>query len=102
MFLHVCLSHRSELVSERERTAELQDKLSSCVQEKLTAERKIEALEVEKQTLNEHLKRYQEQKSVKDDLFSCQEPAQPHMFSIGSGEDMSLYSGQVNETTRHL
>lgn len=96
------ITHRSELVSEREQTAELQDKLSSSFQEKLTAERKIEALELEKRSLNDYLKRYQEQNSVKEELFSCQNPEQPHNLIISSEEDTNHYYNQVNGTTPHL
>lgn len=97
----MCLSHRSELVSEREQTAELQAKLSSCLQEKLTAERKIEALELEKRSFNEYLKQYQEQNAVKDEIISCQKPEQPHKLSSIS-EDTSHYCDQVNGTTPQL
>ncbi|XP_056897936.1 trichohyalin isoform X3 [Takifugu flavidus] len=92
---------RSELVSEREQTAELQAKLSSCLQEKLTAERKIEALELEKRSFNEYQKQYQEQNSVKDEIFSCQKPEQPHKLSIIS-EDTSHYCDQVATLTVKL
>lgn len=100
----VSVSPRSELLSERERTAALQAKLSSCVQEKLAAERKLEALELEKQSLmlSDHLTRYQEQNSVKEGLFSCQQPEQPHRFSSCSEENLNLYNNQVKGTTWHF
>lgn len=96
------VSYRAELVSERERTAALQATLSSCVQEKLTAERKLEALQLEKQSVSDHMKRYQEKNSVKEDLFSCQNPEQPHLLSNGPEAKMNLYNNQVKGTTRHL
>lgn len=97
----MCLCHRSELVSEREQTAQLQAKLSSCLQEKLRAERKIEALELEKRSLDDQ-KQYQEQNSVKEGLFSCQKPEQPHKSGVSSEEDASHYCNQVNGATPQL
>ncbi|XP_070823886.1 coiled-coil domain-containing protein 30 isoform X6 [Chaetodon trifascialis] len=66
---------RSEMVSERLQTAELRAKLSSSVQEKLTAERERERLELELQRLKEQLKWHQEQlSSTKEALVSSQTP----------------------------
>lgn len=66
------------MVSEREQTAELRAKLSSGVQEKLTAERERERLELETQHLKEQLKWHQEQLSAaKEALISRQTPEQP-------------------------
>lgn len=96
------VSHRSELVSERERTAALQATLSLCVQEKRTAERKLEALELEMQSGSNHMKQYQEQKSVREDLFICQKPEQPHMLNNTPEGNMSLYNNQVKGTAHHL
>lgn len=96
------MSHRSELVSERERTAALQATLSSCVKEKLTAERKLEALELEKKSVSDHMKRYHEQNSVKEELFSCQKPEQAHLLSSSPAGNMNLYNNQVKGTTCHL
>lgn len=96
------VSHRAELVLERERTAALQATLSSCVQEKLTAERKLDALELEKQSVSDHMKRYQEQISVKEDLFSCHKPEQPRLLSNSPEANMNLYNNQVKGTTCHL
>lgn len=98
----VSVSRRSELVSERERTAALQATLSLRVQEKLTAERKLEALELEKQSVSDHLKRYQEQNSVKEDLFSRQKPEQPPPLSSSPEGNTNLYNNQVKGTTCHL
>ncbi|XP_056278563.1 coiled-coil domain-containing protein 30 isoform X3 [Pseudoliparis swirei] len=55
---------REEMVSERLHTAELQTKLSSSVQEKLTTEGQRERLELEMQRLKEQLKWHQEQLSL--------------------------------------
>ncbi|CAF96642.1 unnamed protein product [Tetraodon nigroviridis] len=93
---------RSELLSERERTAALQAKLSSCVQEKLTAERQLEALELEEHSLSDHLKRYQEQNSVKEDLFSCQQPEQPHLLSNSPEGILNLYNNQELQRSQSL
>lgn len=98
----VFVSHRSELACERERTAVLQATLSLCVQEKLTAERKLEALELEKQSVSKNMKRYQEQNSVKEDLFSCQKPEQPHMLDNSPEANVNLYNNQVKGTTFHF
>ncbi|KAM8862397.1 uncharacterized protein ccdc30 isoform 2-T2 [Spinachia spinachia] len=69
---------RDEMVSERLRTAELQAELSSSVQEKLTAERQRERLELEIQHLKEQLKWHQEQLSSTKEALTCsQKPAQP-------------------------
>ncbi|TNN87744.1 Coiled-coil domain-containing protein 30 [Liparis tanakae] len=69
---------REEMVCERLQTAELQAKLSSSVQEKLTAEGQRERLELEMQRLKEQLKWHQEQLSVtKETLPSCQTPEHP-------------------------
>lgn len=95
------VSHRSELVSERERTAALQATLSSCVQEKRTAERKLEALELEMQSGSDHMKQYQEQKSVREDLFICL-PEQPHMLNNNPEGNMTLSNNQVKGTAHHL
>ncbi|XP_073326884.1 uncharacterized protein ccdc30 [Pagrus major] len=54
---------RSEMDAERRQTAELRAKLSSSVQEKLTAEGERERLELEIQRLKEQLKWHQEQLS---------------------------------------
>lgn len=68
---------RSDMVSEREQTAELQAKLSCSVQEKLTAERERGRLELEIQRLKEQLKWHQEQlSSTKEALISSQTPEQ--------------------------
>ncbi|XP_076597965.1 uncharacterized protein ccdc30 isoform X6 [Chaetodon auriga] len=66
---------RSEMVSERLQTAELRAKLSSSIQEKLTAEGERERLELEIQRLKEQLKWHQEQlSSTKEALVSSQTP----------------------------
>ncbi|XP_041800853.1 coiled-coil domain-containing protein 30 isoform X3 [Chelmon rostratus] len=66
---------RSEMVSERLQTAELRAKLSSSVQEKLTAEGERERLELEIQRFKEQLKWHQEQlSSTKEALNSSQTP----------------------------
>ncbi|KAM9350338.1 uncharacterized protein ccdc30 [Symphorus nematophorus] len=66
---------REELVSERLQTAELQAKLSSSVQEKLSAEGEKERLELEIQRLKEQLKWHQEQlSSTKEALINSQKP----------------------------
>lgn len=63
------------MVSERQQTAELQAKLSSSVQEKLTADGERERLELEIQRLKEQLKWHQEQlASTKEALISSQKP----------------------------
>ncbi|XP_031700879.1 coiled-coil domain-containing protein 30 isoform X3 [Anarrhichthys ocellatus] len=68
---------RDEMVSERLQTAELQAKLSSSVQEKLTAEGQRERLELEMQRLTEQLEWHQEQlSSTKEALTSSQKPEQ--------------------------
>ncbi|XP_068589220.1 coiled-coil domain-containing protein 30 isoform X2 [Cebidichthys violaceus] len=68
---------RDEMVSERLQTAKLQTKLSSSVQEKLTAEGQRERLELEMQRLKEQLKWHQEQlSSTKEALTSSQKPEQ--------------------------
>ncbi|KAK9515500.1 hypothetical protein VZT92_026142 [Zoarces viviparus] len=68
---------RDEMVSERLQTAELQAKLSSSVQEKLTAEGQRERLELEMQHLTEQLKWHQEQlSSTKEALTVSQKPEQ--------------------------
>ncbi|XP_059188895.1 coiled-coil domain-containing protein 30 [Centropristis striata] len=63
---------RDEMVSERLQTAELQAKLSSSVQEKLTAEGGKERLELEIQHLKEQLKWHQEQLLTKGALIRSQ------------------------------
>ncbi|KAK5923478.1 hypothetical protein CgunFtcFv8_000443 [Champsocephalus gunnari] len=66
---------REEMVSERLQTAELQAKLSSTVQEKLTAKGERERLEIQMQCLKEQLKWHQERlSSTKEALLSSQEP----------------------------
>ncbi|KAK2851236.1 hypothetical protein Q5P01_007512 [Channa striata] len=66
---------RDEMVSERLQAAELQAKLSVCVQDKLTVEGERERLELEIQRLNEQLKWYQEQlSSTKEALSNSQKP----------------------------
>ncbi|XP_044068864.1 trichohyalin isoform X2 [Siniperca chuatsi] len=66
---------RDEMVSERLQTAGLQAKLSSSVQEKLTAEGERERLELEIQRLKAQLKWHQEQlSSTKEALISSQKP----------------------------
>lgn len=95
----VCVSHRSELACERERTAALQATLSSCVQEKLTAERN---LELEKQSVSKNMKRYQDQNPVREDLFSCQKPEQPNMLGNSPEANLNLYNNQVKGTTFHF
>jgi len=68
---------REEMVSERLHTAELQTKLSSSVQEKLTTEGQRERLELEMQRLKEQLKWHQEQLSLtKEMLPGSQTPEQ--------------------------
>ncbi|XP_034393669.1 coiled-coil domain-containing protein 30 isoform X2 [Cyclopterus lumpus] len=68
---------RDEVVSERLQTADLQAKLSSSVQEKLTAEGQRERLELEMQRLKEQLKWHQEQLSLtKEAVTSSQTPDQ--------------------------
>lgn len=63
------------MVSERLQTAELQAKLSSTVQEKLTAKGERERLEIQMQCLKEQLKWHQERlSSTKEALLSSQEP----------------------------
>lgn len=76
LVLHKCAYFpRDEMVSERLQTAELQDKLSSSVQEKLTAEGERERLELEIQRLKVQLKWQQEQlSSTKEALISSQKP----------------------------
>lgn len=69
------LCSREETVSERQQTAELQARLSSSVQEKLTAEGEKERLELEIQHLKQQLKLHQEQlSSRKEALISSQKP----------------------------
>lgn len=70
----MCIIHRSELVSERQQSTELQVKLHSCFQENLMAEGKIKGLELEMQSLEEQLKWHQEQLSAKETFSSCQVP----------------------------
>ncbi|XP_034001393.1 trichohyalin isoform X4 [Trematomus bernacchii] len=66
---------REEMVSERLQTAELQAKLSSTVQEKLTAKGERERLEIQMQRLKEQLKWHQERlSSTKEALLSSQKP----------------------------
>lgn len=66
---------RDEMVSERLQTAELQAKLSSSVQEKLTTQGERERLELEIQRLKVQLKWHQEQlSSTKEALISSQKP----------------------------
>ncbi|XP_041654452.1 coiled-coil domain-containing protein 30 isoform X2 [Cheilinus undulatus] len=66
---------REEMVAERLQTAELQAKLSSSVQEKLTAEGEREKLKLEIQRLKEQIKWQQEQlSSSKEALISKKEP----------------------------
>nr|XP_046254146.1 coiled-coil domain-containing protein 30 isoform X2 [Scatophagus argus] len=66
---------RSEMVSERQQTTELQTKLSFSIQEKLTAEGGRQRLELEIQHLKEQLKWHQEQLSTtKEALISNQTP----------------------------
>lgn len=98
----VCASHRSELGSERERTSALQATASLCVQEKLTAEGKPEALELQKQSVSAQVQRYQEQNSVTEDLFSCQKPEQPHLLSNSPEANVNLHNNQVRGPTCHL
>ena len=63
------------MVSERLQTAELQAKLSSTVQEKLTAKGERERLEIQMQRLKEQLKWHQERlSSTKEALLSSQKP----------------------------
>ncbi|KAM3618705.1 uncharacterized protein V6R79_023827 [Siganus canaliculatus] len=69
---------RSDLVSERQQTAELGAKLSSSVQDKLAAERERERLELETQSLKEQIKWHQEQLfSSKEALSRSQTPEPP-------------------------
>ncbi|XP_067383427.1 trichohyalin isoform X3 [Channa argus] len=66
---------RDEMVSKRLQTAELQAKLSICVQEKLMVEGESERQELDIQRLNEQLKWYQEQlSSTKEALSNSQKP----------------------------
>uniref|UniRef100_UPI0037E6FF44 coiled-coil domain-containing protein 30 n=1 Tax=Semicossyphus pulcher TaxID=241346 RepID=UPI0037E6FF44 len=66
---------REEMVAERRQTAELQAKLSSSVQEKLTTEGERDRLKLEIQRLKEQLKRHEEQlSSSKEALISSQKP----------------------------
>ncbi|XP_045912625.1 coiled-coil domain-containing protein 30 isoform X5 [Micropterus dolomieu] len=68
-------SLRDEMASERLQTAELQAKLSSSVQEKLTTQGERERLELEIQRLKVQLKWHQEQlSSTKEALISSQKP----------------------------
>lgn len=72
---YICICSREEMVSERQQTAELQAKLSTSVQEKLTAEGERERLQLEIQRLKEQLKWHQEQiSSTKEALSSSQKP----------------------------
>lgn len=74
-FAYMCIFSRDEMVSERLQTAELQAKLSSSVQEKLTTQGERERLELEIQRLKVQLKWHQEQlSSTKEALISSQKP----------------------------
>ncbi|XP_068454029.1 coiled-coil domain-containing protein 30 isoform X2 [Clinocottus analis] len=75
---------RDEMVSERLQTAELQGKLSSSVQEKLTAEGQRERLELEIQCLKEQLKWHQEQLSSTKEALTINQKPEQHTAHIKS------------------
>ncbi|XP_070695011.1 coiled-coil domain-containing protein 30 [Pempheris klunzingeri] len=75
---------RDELVSERLQTTELQAKLSSSVQEKLTAKGETERLELEIQRLKEQLKWHQEQLSSTKEALTISQKAEVHTAHIES------------------
>lgn len=73
------------MVSERERAAELRAKLGSSVQEKLTAERERERLELETQRLREQLKWHQEQLSATEEALIGHQTPEQHADYAESG-----------------
>ncbi|XP_019119493.1 coiled-coil domain-containing protein 30 isoform X2 [Larimichthys crocea] len=105
---------RAEMVSERQQTAELQAKLSSSVQEKLTADGERERLELEIQRLKEQLKWHQEQlASTKEALISSQKPelhtahAESRLSPVERNKDecldqLSVLKGELNHLQTKL
>lgn len=72
------------MVSEREQTAELRAKLSSSVQERLTAERERESLELETRRLKEQLEWHQEQLSATKEALISHQTTEQHADSVES------------------